>query len=616
VLEQSYIRFLDLRKAEEQAREAQIELGLERVRARAMAMQTTRELSDLVDTVFKELTKLDFALSWCIINIIDESTMSNTVWAANPNMDLPPDSYHMLFEDYPFHHAMMKGWKERRTKDVYILEGEEKKVYDEYLFNETEFRKVPPAAQAASRAMEKYVVNFTFSSFGGLQTVGDVSLSDANIDILSRFGKVFDLTYTRFNDLQKAEAQTREAQIEAALEKVRSRTLAMQRSDELGEVASILFKQMNQLVHNLWTCGFVLCEKDRTEDEWWLSMDGDFTRGFFLPNVGDYAHATLYEGWLKGETARSVQLDGEALQEHYDWLMEIPVARKIFEEMEAAGLARPDWQKLHAAYFSKGYLVLITREPCAEEEIFKRFAVVFNLAYTRFKDLQIAEAHALQAEKDLIAIKEAKQKAEVALTELQATQKQLIQAEKMASLGELTAGIAHEIQNPLNFVNNFSSLNTELVAELKEAISSGNWGEAEEIIGLLSENEEKILQHGKRADAIVKGMLQHTRSGSGTKEPTDINALCDEYLRLAFHGFRAKDKSFNSDFNFTPDPELGKISAVPQEIGRVILNLISNAFYAVHEKAKISGKDYQPAVKVMTRKTDGLVVIAVADNGT
>ena len=247
VFQQTYTLFNDLKQAEAQAREAQIELGLERVRARAMAMQKSDELSELVDTVFKELTKLDFALNWCIINIIDESTMSNTVWAANPDINKAPESYHMLFEDYPFHHAMMKGWKERNARCVYILEGIEKKVYDEYLFNETEFRRVPAAAQAASRAMGKYVVTFSFSNFGGLQTVGDAPLSDANLDILSRFGKVFDLTYTRFNDLKQAEAQAREAKIQLALERVRARTMAMQKSDELPETSYLLFQQVKEL---------------------------------------------------------------------------------------------------------------------------------------------------------------------------------------------------------------------------------------------------------------------------------------------------------------------------------------------------------------------------------
>ncbi|MEJ2584775.1 MAG: nuclear transport factor 2 family protein, partial [Robiginitalea sp.] len=177
VFEQTYTRFLDLQKAEAQAREAQIELGLEKVRTRAMAMQRSSELSDLVDTVFQELTRLDFALNWCIINIIDAPNACNTVWAANVETGKPPESYHMLFEDYPFHHAMMQGYQERASKFIYTIEGAEKKVYDDYLFSQTEFRKTPKQAQEASRAMEKYVCSFTFSNFGGLQTVGSEPLS-------------------------------------------------------------------------------------------------------------------------------------------------------------------------------------------------------------------------------------------------------------------------------------------------------------------------------------------------------------------------------------------------------------------------------------------------------
>ena len=156
----------------------------------------------------------------------------------------------------------------------------------------------------------------------------------------------------------------------------------------------------------------------------------------------------------------------------------------------------------------------------------------------------------------------------------------------MASLGELTAGIAHEIQNPLNFVNNFSEVNKELLTEMKDEIDKGNLNEAKSIANDVIENQEKINHHGKRADAIVKGMLQHSRTSSGQKEPTDINALADEYLRLAYHGLRAKDKSFNAKFETDFDTSIGKINIVPQDIGRVILNLINNAFYAVSEKQK------------------------------
>lgn len=204
---------------------------------------------------------------------------------------------------------------------------------------------------------------------------------------------------------------------------------------------------------------------------------------------------------------------------------------------------------------------------------------------------------------------------EQTLNHLKSTQAQLIQSEKMASLGELTAGIAHEIQNPLNFVNNFSEVSTELVDEMNEEINKGNIEVAKEIAGDLKQNLEKINHHGKRAGDIVKGMLQHSRSSTGVKEPTDINALADEYLRLAYHGLRAKDKSFNATMKTNFDESIGKINIVPQDIGRVILNLITNAFYAVNEKTKQQSDRYEPIVSVTTKRKNNLIVLTVKDNG-
>jgi signal transduction histidine kinase len=799
--ERAYTRFLDLKKAEAQAREAQIELGLERVRARAMAMQKSDELSELVDTVFKELTKLDFALTWCIINIIDEGSLSNTVWAANPDINKPPESYHMLFEDYPFHHAMMKGYKERRSKHVYVLEGQEKKIYDEYLFNETEFRRVPAAAQAASRAMEKYVVTFTFSNFGGLQTVGDAPLSDANLDILSRFGKVFDLTYTRFNDLQKAEAQAREAQIEASLERVRSKAMAMHKSDDLNDAVSIVFEEMDKLNLAMLRCGITIFNREKRSSEIWtttvaelgrvVQVSGDESMDIHPLLQGDYA------AWLKQEDFSYV-LKGEDMSEYYRAVMKtnfrLPESQIMVEHAEELR------QYYFAAMFEAGSIFAFseTEFPEEAEMVMKRFANVFNLTYKRFLDLQKAEkqtrealiegalervrARALamqqpeelkdvaqvmrnemgalgveeletssiyihgdssqnvecwyalqdpkhsekkmvadhftldlndtwvgremkrfyssdekqtsivmtgtkrrewieycykhspvftgfygeiipdrtyhlykfshgyigaaapgdisneswkllaraasvfslaysrfkdltQARIDLVKLKEEKKRAEDALTELQNTQKQLVQTEKMASLGELTAGIAHEIQNPLNFVNNFSDVSNELIEEMKEELANGNTQQAMIIANDVKDNLDKILHHGKRADGIVKGMLQHSRSSSGIKEPTDINNLADEYLRLAYHGFRAKDKSFSAKFETNFDSRIEKLNVVPQDIGRVILNLINNAFYTVNEKKKQVDNGYEPVVTVSTKKIKDKIEISVKDNG-
>ncbi|CAN5439625.1 hypothetical protein BH10BAC2_BH10BAC2_39140 [soil metagenome] len=201
------------------------------------------------------------------------------------------------------------------------------------------------------------------------------------------------------------------------------------------------------------------------------------------------------------------------------------------------------------------------------------------------------------------------------LTDLKSTQSQLIQSEKMASLGELTAGIAHEIQNPLNFVNNFSDVNAELIEELKNELASDNRREALLIADDIKDNEKKINHHGKRAEAIVKGMLQHSQASTGKKEPTNINALADEYLRLAYHGLRAKDKDFNADIKTAFDESIGNINIIPQDIGRVLLNLYNNAFYAVCEKKKQQAENYEPTVSVSTKKINGKVEISVKDNG-
>jgi two-component system NtrC family sensor kinase len=226
-------------------------------------------------------------------------------------------------------------------------------------------------------------------------------------------------------------------------------------------------------------------------------------------------------------------------------------------------------------------------------------------------------------QKKSAVIEEANKALTQTLNELKATQAQLIQSEKMASLGELTAGIAHEIQNPLNFVNNFSEVSNELIDEMMEALEKENTKDAKAIANEIKMSLEKINIHGKRAEGIVKSMLQHSRKSNGKKEPTDINSLADEYLRLAYHGMRAKEKSlsagqagFNAAIKTDFDESIGLIKVISQDIGRVILNLITNGFYALNEKKKLNPQHYEPTLTVTTKKIGDKVEICVGDNGT
>jgi two-component system, NtrC family, sensor kinase len=242
-------------------------------------------------------------------------------------------------------------------------------------------------------------------------------------------------------------------------------------------------------------------------------------------------------------------------------------------------------------------------------------AVLLLIAFLLFRNNRTRHKANILLQQQKNEIEQQKETVENTLTELRSTQQQLIQSEKMASLGELTAGIAHEIQNPLNFVNNFSEINSELIEEMKQELNKGDIDEAKFIAENIRQNLEKINHHGKRADSIVKGMLQHSQRSAGEKIPTDINALADEYLRLAYHGIRAKDKSFNAKLETDFDAQMGRINIIPQDIGRVVLNILTNAFYAVNEKKKSADENYHPTVLIRTKKINDTIEIVVNDNG-
>ncbi|WP_084273323.1 ATP-binding protein [Maribacter antarcticus] len=624
VFEQTYTRFLDLQKAEAQTREAQIEATLEKVRSRSLAMHKSHELKEVVAIIFEKLKELQIPATAVGIGIyIDGSKDLNAFVCGENKEGLVITNYHLPY----FNNQISRDISNMREKQLDFFVGhytkEEKDFFYSYVIdNVPEFISLPEDIKQMIFDSPSYTVS-TVVVHNAVFSVNDFEgkvLSDREIDIFKRFARVFDQAYTRFLDLEKAEAQAREAQIEMALEKVRSRTMAMQHSDELHQAAKVLFSEIQALGIPSWSCGYNLLSDDNTTAQSWMSTQGNMQEVFTLEFKKEASFLEMYTFFESDDSFLVQELGDKNLESHYAYMRTIPSLGPSFEEIKQGGMQLPSYQINHLCKFNKGYLLFITFEKIPEAyDIFKRFTTVFEQTYTRFNDLKLAEANAEKAEFDLLKLQAAKKSAEEALSELLLTQTQLIQSEKMASLGELTAGIAHEIQNPLNFVNNFSEVSKELLEEMLEELENGDMEEVKAIMTDVVQNLEIINHHGNRADSIVKGMLQHSRSSTGKKEPTDINALADEYLRLAYHGLRAKDKSFNADMKADFDDSIKTITIIPQDIGRVVLNLVTNAFYTVNEKAiaaKVSGDTtYKPLVSIATKKNKNSVEIIVSDNG-
>ncbi|HWH63435.1 MAG TPA: ATP-binding protein [Ginsengibacter sp.] len=407
--------------------------------------------------------------------------------------------------------------------------------------------------------------------------------------------------------LEKDLAQKiREIEVEKALEMVRVKALDMRNSAELSQTSTILFQQLKELKIDAIRSGVGIFDDEANAIELWItSVSDDGEVYFILDYINIHVHP-VFENVIESRKAREpfavINLEGKELLHYYKTMSTYTGIPNRRENIHS--------EYFYSFFFSAGTINVVTGKALTDEElnIMLRVANAFGLIYTRFLDLKRLEEQA-------ILIKQEKKTLESTLDNLKATQSQLIQSEKMASLGELTAGIAHEIQNPLNFVNNFSEVNKELIEEMKTEMDQGNIDEAKAIANDITHNEEKINHHGKRADAIVKGMLQHSRANSGQKELTDINVLADEYLRLSYHGLRAKDKTFNATMETDFDTTIDKINAVPQDIGRVLLNLFNNSFYATKQRQKTEGKDYKPIVSVKTQREENSVYIAVSDNG-
>lgn len=596
---------------EKKNRELEIEAALDRIRTKTITMKQSSDMNQIFSKIFKELNSLDGVFSSSVIWIFNPEEKSFTWWVANPETTDEVFQFRIPFLDHPAFHAFLKAWMERKSRFHYQLSGDLKTSWSNLLFNKTDLRRLPIAMKREMTAPDQVHFYKSFNEFGVLLVACPEPLSEEKFSLLERFGGVFEQAYTRFKDILQAENREKEAIKQSSLDRLRAEIASMRTSTDLNRITPLIWRELRTLGVPFFRCGvFIINEKNRKIQVYLSSPDGHSLGVLNLVFNSNPLTTKAVEFWRKNKIYR----------QHWNkvdftnWLTSMIELGQVQNPETYQGAASPpESLDLHFVPFSQGMLYIGNSAPLYENELelVKSLAESFSIAYARYQDFEQLE--------------EAKNKVEKTLSELKAAQSQLIQSEKMASLGQLTAGIAHEIKNPLNFVKNFSELSLELVNEAAALLEKENKIESvklvSEILRDVKTNLAKVNEHSKRADEIINSMLQHSRRGSGKRIQTDFNHLIKEAALLSFHGMQAGKKPLPVEIEFELDNLIGEVPVFAEEFSMATINLCNNALDAMREKLvslSLHSKNitYSPKLVVKTRKGPRQLILSIQDNGT